>query len=165
MRTLARIAITAIGIGAVSVGVAAPPAAVREELSQVSQLDAIRRVQELPQPLRRALATAFEQRSLHLGDGGAPLGSSFTYSGDQLASAQRRRLCFAFDTPKYHVVYHQSGHPEDATKVLIFARAAQRVPRLVWGGVEFGGPHADSPQQLQRRILRGRFADDLPYIW
>ena len=166
MRAHGYVAITAVAAALSSTVVAAPPAAVRNELSEVSRPQAVaRRVQDLPKPLRRALARAFEQRSLHFGDAGAPLGSSFTYTGDPLASAPRRRLCFAFDTPSYHVVYYQAGHPEGATKVLVFARTRSGIPKLIWGGVEFGGPHADSPRQLQRRILRGKFMDDLPYIW
>jgi hypothetical protein len=149
------------------VAVAAPPSSVRTELAHVATPPVITRVAALPPPLRRSLARAFRAPRLELASVGERVRETdFHIVGDPESDADARapyrRLIFAFETSRHYVVYYEHRAPIAGT-ALAFTK--DRVPKFVWGGVDFDEPWAKSPRALARRILRNRLIDDKPFYW
>jgi hypothetical protein len=142
---------------------ALPPPEVRQELTQLHVVRNLPSVQTLPATLKTSLTKTFHQKSLQLGNPSDLIGGAVTYTGDPARFAPYRRLVFAFETPSFYVVYYQHGDPENAQSALVFTKR-DRPPRLAWGGADLKNP-AKSPQELAKRILKGKVWDDKPYIW
>jgi len=143
----------------------APPAPALTELNSSKLTKFMVRTDQLPSPLRRALAKTFHQNDLKLGNPGELVGGSVTYTGDPARSAPYRRLIFAFETQRYAYVYYQKGDPENGAACLIFDITDARRPRFVWGGADLETHFARNPSELRNRIQHGKLWDDHPYIW
>ena len=123
------------------------------------------KVEDIPAPLRTALAKTFQQNSLELGNPHDRIGGSVTYTGDPSRRAASRRLIFAFETKQYAFVYYESGDPENSAACLVFSVSNPQSPRFVWGGADMKKPFAKSPAQLRAKILHGKLPDNFPFIW
>jgi hypothetical protein len=142
---------------------ALPSPEVRQELEHLQVMRSLPSVGTLPAPLKTSLAKTFRQKSLQLGNPSDLIGGAVTYTGDPARFAPYRRLIFAFETSSFYVVYYQHGDPENAQSALVFTKR-HHPPRLAWGGADLKNP-AKSPQELAKRILKGKVWDDKPYIW
>jgi hypothetical protein len=142
---------------------ASPSPQVRQELANLQVVRSFPNVRTLPALLKTSLAKTFHQKSLALGNPSDLIGGAVTYTGDPARFAPYRRLVFAFETPIFYIVYYQHGDPENAQSALIFSKR-DKPPKLAWGGADLQSA-ARSPQELVKRILKGKVWDDKPYIW
>jgi hypothetical protein len=95
-------------------GLASPPRGLVSELAGAQLGRKMTSVKELPRELKFALARAFVQKFLELGNPNQPIGAEILTSGT--AHYPDRRLIFAFETPQYYVVYVEYGPPSSACK-------------------------------------------------
>ncbi len=143
---------------------ASPPKTVVSDLAGASLGRRITSVQELPSQLKFALAGAFTQKTLDLGNPNQPIGAEIVTAGTP--HYPDRRLIFAFETPKYYVVYVEYGPPAVHASALVFDKTKSESLRFVWGGVDLRmPPFATSPGELAKRILAGKLRDDRGFIW
>jgi len=129
------------------------------DLTATSFDRSITRVKDLPSRLQTALAKTFVQDKLYLGNPNQPIGAELLVKGDR--QYPERRLIFAFETAKYHIVYVEYGPPAVHASILVFDKAM----RFVWGGVDLRmPPFAASPNQLAKMIRSGKLRDGR-FIW
>lgn len=145
------------------VGWAAPPKTFVLDLAEVSLNRGMISVAELPPKLKVALAKTFGQRTLYLGNPDEPLGDEILVVGSP--QHPDRRLIFAFQTPKYYVVYVEYRPPAVHASVLVFGKTSAKALPLVWGGVDLRmPPFAKSPRELAKLIRTGKLREGR-FIW
>jgi hypothetical protein len=150
---------------AASAALAKLPVAFLADLPTADVQQVSTRVDQLPHPIRRALATTFHQKALFIADAGRPFQETdvvLTKPGDK--PLPFRRLQFAFPTSKYFVVYYESGGYGRSVAALVFSRPVLGTSKFIWGGVELADP-AKTLSELIRRIQHRKFMDHLPFIW
>jgi hypothetical protein len=144
-------------------GLASPPRGLVSELAGAHLGRRMTSVKELPVQLKLALAKTFVQRRLYLGDPSQPIGAEILTAG--APQYPERRLIFAFETPKYYVVYIEYGPPAVHASALVFEKTKAESLRLVWGGVDLRmPPFAASPNELAKQILAGKLREGR-FIW
>jgi hypothetical protein len=140
------------------VGLAYPPKAFVSDLAEVSLNRGVTSVPELPPKLKLALAKTFGQRTLYLGNPNEPLGAEIVFAGSP--QHPDRRLIFAFETPKYYVVYVEYRPPAVHASALVFGKTKAGSLPLVWGGVDLRmPPFAKSPGELAKVIRAGKLRE------
>jgi hypothetical protein len=145
------------------VGLASPPKAIVSDLAEVSLNQGITSVPELPPKLKGALAKTFGQRTLYLGNPNEPLGDEILVAGRP--HYPDRRLIFAFQTPKYYVVYVEYRPPAVHASALVFGKTKAESLPFVWGGVDMRmPPFAKSPGKLAKLIRAGKLREGR-FIW
>jgi hypothetical protein len=145
------------------VAMAAPPKGLISDLVGLAPNRGITSVGQLPPDLKLALAKTFDQKTLYLGDPNEPIGEEIIVGGRR--QYPDRRMIFAFQTPKYYVVYVEYRPPAVHASALVFERKNPASLRLVWGGVDLRmPPFAKSPGELARLIVAGKLREG-QFIW
>jgi hypothetical protein len=146
---------------------AAVPASIMRDLVSTRSPRVAVKSGDLPKDVQNALARTFQQKKLKLADAGEPFQRTDLVTirpGEKLLP--RRRLLFGFGTSQHFVVYYESSSVGLGANALVYSTAKPGSARLVWGGVEVDHDNlAKDPDQLIRRLRRGKLIDDQPFIW
>lgn len=119
-------------------------------------------VSSMPRGLKESLRKTFNQEKLLIAEPNARVRETDVVTADD-AELPTRRFVIGFSTQRFQYIYYRAAGPENAGKLLVFAKHGNYYQRI-WGGVEFNS-NPRNPNDVLARVRHHAFDDKKDFFW